>query len=220
MRVMQLILAVLLFNYVAVSFSQGYTWTEYVSRQDHFSISFPGDPSIEEVTFPTEYRITLPGRVYSYEQGNSLFSVTVVDYNNAIDIHLARNEQCRASGGDGDLCQDDGPEEIRGALVYASWNIMNRDDAKTVHYAHYNSDRVEGHNIRLIRDDGALITAVVHMHENKLYIVEATVPQGAPAPGLFQISLAFLDDEYNRIRYDWVGTMIYSNGSPPTPRVR
>ncbi len=220
MRALQLILISVLFFYASSAFSQGFTWSEYISRDDHFSISFPGDPSVEEISYPTEYRINLPGRVYSYEQNDHLFSVTVVDYNDAIDIHHARNERCRESGGDGDLCQDDGPEEVRGAIVYASWNILKRDDAKTVHYAHYNSDRVEGHNIRQIRDDGALITSVVHMHEDKLYIVEATVPKGRPAPGLFQISLAFLDEDYNRIRYDWVGTMLYSNGYPPTPRVR
>jgi len=220
MRLIQLTLATLSLSFVAPAFSQGYTWTEYISREDHFSVSFPGDPTIEEINYPTEYRITLPGRVYSYEDGGSLYSVTVVDYNDAIDIHNSRNEACQASGGDGDLCQDDGPEDIRGAIVYATWNIMQRDGVDIVHYAHYNSDRVEGHNIRLIGNDGSLITVVIHMHENKLYILEAMVPRGAPAPGLFQISLAFLDDEYNRIRYEWVGTMLYSNGYPPTPRVR
>jgi len=220
MRAIQLILAALSLSLATSSFSQGYTWTEYVSREDHFSVSFPDDPTIEEISYPTEYRINLPGRVYSYEDGGTLFSVTVVDYNSAIDIHNARNEDCRTSGGDGDLCQDDGPEDVRGAIVYATWNIMNRDDVDVIHYAHYNSDRVEGHNIRLIGDNGSLTTAVIHMHEDKLYVLEATVPRGAPAPGLFQISLAFLDDQYKRIRYDWVGTMLYSNGYPPTPRVR
>ena len=199
--------------------AQGLTWTEYESRQDFFSASFPGAPTVEEITYPTEYRITLPGRVYSYESGSHRYSATVVDYTNAVEIHLARNADCRAAGGDGDLCQDDGPEEMRGAIVYASWNIMNRDGVEMLHYAHYNSDRVEGHAIRLTNADESRTSAVVHMHENRLYILEATVPKGAPAPGLFQISLRFLDDEFRPVRYEWEGIRLYTNGYPPPARV-
>ena len=57
------------------------------------------------------------------------------------------------------------------------------------------------------------------MHENRLYILEATVPRGAPAPGLFQISMRFLDDEYQAVRYEWEETRLYSNGYPPPARV-
>ena len=204
----------------ALAFGQGMTWSEYESRQDFFSVSFPGEPRVEEITYPTEYRITLPGRKYSYESGAHRYSVTVVDYSEAVDIHLARVESCRAAGGDGDLCQDDGAEEMRGALVYTSWQFMNREGVEVNHYAHYNSDRVEGHAIRLTNADESRTSAVVHMHEDRLYILEATVPRGAPAPGLFQISLRFLDDEFKRIRYDWQGTQLYSNGYPPPPRIR
>jgi hypothetical protein len=183
-------------------------------------VSFPGEPSVREIAYPTEYRISLPGRVYSHEDGAYLFSVTVVDYSDAVDIHLARVESCQAAGGDGDICQDDGPEEMRGALVYASWNIMNRDGVEVTHYAHYNSDRIEGHAIRLTNADESRTSAVVHMHEDRLYVLESTAPRGAPAPGVFQISLQFLDDEYAPVRYEWQGTQLYSNGYPPPPRIR
>ncbi|HEX9877233.1 MAG TPA: hypothetical protein VGC50_11325 [Gammaproteobacteria bacterium] len=202
------------------AFAQGFTWTPYVSHRDYFSVSFPGEPSVREIAYPTEYRISLPGRVYSHEDGAYLFSVTVVDYSDAVDIHLARVESCQAAGGDGDICQDDGPEEMRGALVYASWNIMNRDGVEVTHYAHYNSDRIEGHAIRLTNADESRTSAVVHMHEDRLYVLESTAPRGAPAPGVFQISLQFLDDEYAPVRYEWQGTQLYSNGYPPPPRIR
>lgn len=201
-------------------FAQSFGWTEYLSRQDYFSVSFPGEPSVQAITYPTEYRITLPGRVYSYEDGPYRYTVTVVDYADAVDLHLARMASCQAAGGDGDICQDDGPEEMRGAIVYASWNLMNRDGVKVDHYAHYNSDRVEGHAIRLTNADRSRTSAVVHMHENRLYILESTVPEGAPAPGLFQISLQFLDNEFKPVRYEWQGIQLYSNGYPPPPRIR
>lgn len=203
-----------------LALAQGTTWTEFVSKQDFFSISFPGQPTVQEITWPTEYRITLPGRVYAHAVGGARYSVTVVDYNDAITLHAARNEKCKADGGDGDQCQDDGPEDVRGALVYASWTFMKRDGVKLTHYAHYNSDRVEGHEIHLTNADGSRTFGVVHMHENRLYILEATVPRGAPAPGLFQISIRFLDKDFRPVRYEWQGTQLYSNGYPPPPRVR
>jgi hypothetical protein len=52
------------------------------------------------------------------------------------------------------------------------------------------------------------------MHDNRLYITEATVPAGYPEPGLFQQSLRFLDKEGNNVRYD----TIYTNGFPAPPR--
>ena len=220
MRIVPLTLAALALSAPLPGFAQSFGWTDYMSREDYFSVSFPGEPSVEEIAYPTEYRITLPARVYSHDDGAYRYSVTVVDYRNAVDIHLARNDACRAAGGDGDQCQDDGPEEVRGAIVYASWNIMNREGVEVNHYAHYNSDLVEGHNIRLTNTDGSRTTAVVHMHEDRLYILEATVPPGSPAPGMFQISLRFLDSDYNRVRYSWQGTQLYSNGYPPPPRTR
>ena len=195
-------------------------WKEYVSKQDFFSVSFQGEPTVQETTYPSEYRITLPARVYSHQNGQSRYSVTVVDYRNAVKMHEERNKKCRADGGDGDQCQDDAAEEMRGALVYASWNFIKRDGVKVTHYAHYNSDVIEGHEIHLTNANGSRTFAVVHMHEDRLYILEATVPPKAPQPGIFQISLRFLDKDLNPVRYQWVGTQLYSNGYPPPPRAR
>ena len=197
------------------SFAQDFTWIEFVSRQDFFSVNFPGDPSVEEILYPTEYRITLPARVYRYEHGLHRHSATVVDYSDALAIHQARRAECVAAGGDGDICGNSGPTEMRGAIVYASWNIMNREGADITHFAQHSTDLVEGHAIHLTNADGSRTSAVVHMHEDRLYILESTVPQGAPAPGIFQISLQFLDREFKPVRY----ARIYSNDYPPPPRV-
>jgi len=45
------------------------------------------------------------------------------------------------------------------------------------------------------------------MHENKLYVLDATVPKGYPEPGLFQQSLGYVDKDGNGIRYQ----AVYSN---------
>jgi hypothetical protein len=141
----------------------------------------------------------------------------VVDYRNAVKMHEARNEACAKAGGDGDQCQDDGPKEMRGVLVWASWNFMQRN-AKLTHYAHYNSDLIEGHELHLTNADGSLTHAAIHMHEDRLYIIEATVPKGIPPPNIFQISMRFLDKDWKPVRYSWVGTQMYSNGYPAPPR--
>lgn len=54
------------------------------------------------------------------------------------------------------------------------------------------------------------------MHENKLYIVEGTVPAGYPEPGLFQQSLGWLDESGNGIRYQ----SLYHHGFPAPARGR
>ena len=217
MRLMPLVLTVVLLLMSGPASAQ--EWIEYVSKADFFSISFPGGQAqVQETTYPTEYRITLPARVYVNEGPRGRYSVTVVNYKDAIKLHQERNKKCQAAGGDGDQCQDDGPEEMRGALVFASWNFMKREGVKVTHYGHFNSDRIEGHEIHLTNADGSRTFGAVHMHEDRLYVLEATVPRGAPAPGLFQISMRFLDSDLRPVRYEWVGSMLYSNGYPPPPR--
>ena len=49
--------------------------------------------------------------------------------------------------------------------------------------------------------------AFIGMHENKLYVLEGTVPKGSPEPGLFQQSMGWVDKDGNGIRYQ----TIYSN---------
>ena len=104
MRTVSLMSAALTLFVSAPLLAQGLTWTEYESRPDFFSVNFPGEPTIDEFTYPTEYRITLPGRVYRFDTDTHSYSATVIDYTDAVEIHLARNDACRGAGGDGDLC--------------------------------------------------------------------------------------------------------------------
>ena len=51
------------------------------------------------------------------------------------------------------------------------------------------------------------------MHENKLYIIEGTVPAGYPEPGFFQQSLGWLDENGVGLRYQ----SVYTNNYPAPP---
>ena len=55
-------------------------WAEFASTLDRFTLNFPGQPKIEETTYTSEYGAELPARVYRAENGQSRYSMTVVDY--------------------------------------------------------------------------------------------------------------------------------------------
>jgi len=213
--------AALILSTSILSFAQ--EWIQYSTRTDFFAVNFPGEPRVQDITYPTEYDMTLPGRVYSVENGPSRYSVTVVDYKDAERIHTQRSEQCQKKGGEGDACNNGWRGEVQGAIVFASWKFFQRN-AKVTHYAWYVSDNVEGHRLQLLNPDGSRTFAAVHRHGTRLYILEATVPKGAPAPGLFQQSLQFLDEEGKLVRYRAYYTTGYSEEwkfpAPPPPRAR
>lgn len=213
MRRISLIAAVLSLFISAPAFAQ--EWIEYESRADFFSVSLPAKPKVRDITYRTEYEISLPGRVYSYEDGPKRYIVTVVDYRDAERIHADLSKSCKAAGGDGDICNDHSKTDLRGAMIYATWSFLQRN-AKVTHYVYTNADRVEGHELHLAGADGSRTFVSIYMHENRLYILEGTVPKGSPPPVLFQQSMGFLDKEGKRIRYDTP----YSNGYPPPPRAR
>ena len=232
MRLIPLIPAALLLLSPGPAFAQGQDQDpiSYVSKADYFSIDFPNEPAVREITYPDEYRINLPGRVYTSNVGKSRYTVTVVDYRDAPKIHAARNVTCvHDAGADrpgltaqqrkdltGDACQDESVKDVRGAMMFATWNIVQKA-AKVTHLAYYNSDLVEGYEVHTNNLDETRTYAVVHMHENRLYIIEANVPKSAPAANWFQISIRFLDPQWNPVRYSYSGLMIYSNGYPKPP---
>jgi hypothetical protein len=198
-----------------LSFAQ--EWATFTSRTDFFAVNFPGEPKLQDITYRTEYNLNLPGRVYSVAGGGSRYSVTVVDYSSTEKMHQDRVKTCQAELGNVDSCnaQFQSRTEMRGAIVYATWAFMQRD-ARVTHFTYTYADLVEGHQLQLLNKDGSRTFAAIHMHENRLYILEGTVPENSPPPGLFQKSLQFLDREGNKIRYQ----SIYSNGFPAPPVTR
>ena len=190
-------------------------WIEYASRTDFFTINFPGEPTLKDTIYRTQYSITLPARVYSSASGGSRYSVTVVDYSDDERLEAERVKACRAAKGEGDLCNDHSRADLRGALIFATWAFLQRD-ARVTHYGYSNADRVEGHELYLANPDRSRTFVAIYMHENRLYILEGTTPAGAPPPALFYQSMGFLDKDGRRIRYETP----YSNGFPAPPRAR
>src|SRR3979409_1991258 len=77
-------------------------WVQYASKADLFAVNFPSEPKTQDITYKSEFGIALPAHVYNADQGQSRYSVTVVDYNDTEKIHTARVAECKAKGGEGD----------------------------------------------------------------------------------------------------------------------
>jgi hypothetical protein len=183
-------------------------WNEYQNLQDRFSITFPGQPNVEEIKWPSEYGVVFPGRVYSVQQGGSRYSVTVIDYTGSEKLHaaIAKPESFQ----DPRYWQID----IQASIQYAATKLYRlKPNAKVTYDAWHYIDLVEGHMLQLTNQDQSRTFVGIYLHENRLYIVEATVPAGYPQPGLFQQNLSFLDEKGARVRYN----EIYSNRLPPLP---
>ena len=188
-------------------------WEEFVSKEDGFKVDFPGKPKISDITWKSQLDYILPGKVYSVDTGKEHYSMTVVDYRPIEQQGIDRsktceegNQQCRQNAG------IMGPgywrHDERGAVMYATFKLLQRD-AKLTSLAWEWEDMVEGNFVQLTNNaDQSRTFAYVAMHENKLYILEGTVPKGYPQPGLFQQSIGWVDANGNGIRYQGA---VYSN---------
>ena len=204
MRLVRLIPAALILFVSGPAFAQ--EWIEYYSRADFFLVNLPGQPVVRDITYATEFGVNLPGHVHIYENGPTRYSVTVVDYTNVQKIHADRLKNCQAYP---NLCNNPYVAELRGAMDYAASGFIKRD-AKVTYYGYANSDRIEGRRVQLLNPDRSRTFAAIYMHENRLYILEGTVPVGSPPPALFQQSMGFLDKDGIRVRY----ATMYANGYP------
>ena len=183
-----------------VAAAQG--WRSYVSREDFFSVNFPDEPAVTEISYASEYGATLPARVYAVRKGASLHSVTVVDFTDAQRIYQELPDRTDEANNASLWLYDQ-----RASVAYAARNFRLRGGEVTYDAWHH-IDLVEGHQLQITNQDGSRTYAGMYFHEGRLYIIEATVPSGALPQGMFQQSLSFLDADGNRIRYQ-----LFSDGS-------
>jgi len=192
-RILRLIILGMLASISAPGFAQG--WIEYADQAHLFSINFPGEPQVRDFDYASEYGATYPGRVYSVEQGGNLHSLTVIDYR------------------DGEGKYDELPDKTDEASVASLWlydqrgsipheaSKLRQRGGEILYDNWHHIDLVEGLQLVIINPDRSSTYAGLYLHANRLYLLEATVPEGAPPQGLFQQSLAFLDEEGKQIRY-------------------
>ena len=218
------VLAALLLSIPGAAAAQ--EWEPYYSKQDGFTVNFAVPPTITEFTYDTQLRYKLPARKYTADFGVGRYSVTVVDYSGLEAQGIARWKECPSGNSQ---CRDGGPtigpgywkQDERGAIVFAISKYL-KHPYEVTYYAWAWQDMVEGHSLQLNTADKRRMLVYVAMHNRKLYILEGSVPEGLPEPGLFQQSMGYLDKDGKRIRYT---ETVYSNsyhglGVYPTPAYR
>src|SRR5215831_16890615 len=215
MRLTPLISMAVALSVAAPLFAQ--EWVEFASREDRFTCLFPTQPKVTETTYLSQHEANLPARVYTASQGQSRYSMTVVDYNQAQRILTEKAKSCPAGaepclGGPGD--EGHWRSDIRGATDWATWQIMKRDTKVTL-FVWAAMDGVEGRQMQLTNPDKSRTFIGIFMHQNKLYISEGTVPPGYPEPALFQQSLGWLDENGIGLRYQ----ATYNHSYPAAARV-
>ena len=193
-------------------------WIDFVSKEDRFTANFPGQPTVTQTTYMSQYGAELPARVYSATQGKSRYSMTVVDYSQIEKLLTARAQKCASKtegcyGGTGFSGVGHWRLDFHGAIVYAIEAFILRD-AKVTQLSWNTYYSVGGQQVHLTNKDGSRTKAAVYMHNQKLYISEGTTPQGAPDAGLFQQSFGWIDDNGRNIRYE----SLYHHAFPAPPR--
>ena len=177
-------------------------WRQFVDQAEYFSANFPAEPEISEISYDSEYGATLPAKVYSVTNGESLHSVTVIDFNDAQQAYLELADRSDEANNASLWLYDQ-----RAAMAYAAHSFRSRGGNVTFDAWHH-IDLVEGHQLQITNPDASRTFASIYLHNGRLYILEATVPEGSLPQGLFQQSLRFLDETGARIRY-----RLYPDGS-------
>ncbi|MSO83329.1 MAG: hypothetical protein EXQ53_08555 [Acidobacteria bacterium] len=194
----------------------GGEWGEFASREDRFTITFPGQPKVTEATWTSQFSAILPARIYSGTQGSGRYSVTVVDYN---PIERLLTERSRSLPALDLAVHAYGPgywkTDVRSAVVYAMSKFLERDATITSVLPNF-SDLVAGLLVQLTnKADQSRTFASIYMHENRLVIAEATVPKGSPPPLIFQQSIGWLDEDgTTKLRYQFI---YYNDPDAPKP---
>jgi hypothetical protein len=196
-------------------------WMEYTNKADRFSVAFPGEPAVETTTYKTEYTAVVPSRIYKATAGRQRYSLQVVDYTDIEQIHKERVKSCpkdahsECAGSEGPIGIGSWKFDVLAALDNATARFL-KGEGKITHFTWLVIDRVQGRQIHLTLPDGSREFVALHMHEGRVYILDAVVGPGEPEPGLFQQSLQFLDDNGDVIRY----YDVYRVGHPPPSRTR
>jgi len=219
MRLTPLISSMLVVALSGTAFAQ--EWEEFLSKEERFTCNFPSTPTITETTWTSQFGAILPARVYTGTQGTGKFSITVVDYNPIQRLLSERSMSCPPGT---ETCQgihDWGlgywKNDVRSAVVYAASKFFQRD-AKIVNVMANFADLVAGQEVQLTNNaDQSKTFASIYMHDNRLIILEATVPRNYPPPTIFQQSLGWLDENGTRIRYNNIN---HNEPDLPPPGIR
>jgi hypothetical protein len=177
MRKISLVSFMFVLMFSGPTFAQG--WFMFEDKLEFFTVNFPEEPTVSEITFESESGLILPAKFYRANDGATDYSVTVVNYNDSTASIT----------------------EILGGMAYTAWNYRKRGGEITFD-GYLAVDRIRGHQLQINNDDGSRTFVAIHPHDARLFILEATAPQGMPPPLHFQNSIGIFDQDGMRVRYE------------------
>jgi len=119
----------------------------------------------------------LKGKRYVSVDGRSRYTISVINY------------------------QGTEVSDVRGAIPNMA-TIYRRKGGEVTHDQYTQVDRIEGHQLHITNPDRSRTFLTIHLHKNRLYVLEGVTPEGAPPAMLFEASLSILDAQGSPIRYD------------------
>ena len=189
-------------------------YTEFASKEDFFTITFPGKPVMTEGTWVTEYGVVLSSKVYTVKETNgSVHTLTVVDYS-PVERLLAQKayETCPLGAetclGVGDTGLGYWKNDVRGAVTNAIAKQLIDHDVRVTHLAFNFMEMVGGQEMQGVNaKDGSRVSVSAYMHLNRLIVAVSQTPKGWPESEVLQQSIGWLDENGRGIRYAY----LYSN---------
>jgi hypothetical protein len=170
-------------------------WSRYQNLEDRFAVTAPGQPTIEKSKWKSEYDSMFPAAIYRWQQGPNRYAVTVVDFSDSEAIYMANPHSADFQAAV--YWQID----ILGSIQYAATQYRQKPGVKVTFDAFHYINLVTGHQLQLTNPDQSRTFLSIYLHENRLYIFDASVAKGMPPPLIFQQSPEFLDADGNSIRY-------------------
>ena len=156
----------------------GAQWVEFEDRTEFFFVNFPEAPKITTTTWQSRQGQLHPARVYTAYEGPGRYTMTVVNLSEMRDL-----------------------VEMKAMISWEAWRFRKMGGEIT--YDMYGQiDRVQGHQLHIKHPDKTTSIVGIYLHDERLYTMEARVPDGAPGALLFEPSLSILDENGRRIRYD------------------
>jgi hypothetical protein len=155
-------------------------WIEYEDLEQRFTVNLPGQPTIEDTTIISQRGSEYPARIYRVNDGVTDYMVKVVNYDGAI------------------------VSDVRGSVAWEAWHYrMDAQDAggEITFDGYAQIDRIEGHQLQITNADQSKTYISIHLYNRRLYVLEATAPEGAPRPMLFQVSLSMLNEDGTEARF-------------------
>ena len=171
------------------------SWERFSYPDQNFRVNFPHEPTIRKQPYLSEYGGTFSSTTYEASEGESSYSMTVVDFSDAKEVYEALTEQINVPG----------PHNFwlytqMGAIAYTATQIRSRG-GEVIYDGWHGIDFIGGHKLSIINEDNTRTYAGIYRHADRLFILEANLPEGSPSAAGFLESLHILDDEGERVRY-------------------